>query len=435
VTAGQRVAPPQNLDAEQSVLGAVLLSDTALPVLADDEQLQPEDFYRESHGRIYQAMLDLHARHEPVDELTLVERLKHTGELEQVGGRAAIDLLAGSVPAVGNVRQYARIVRDNALLRRLLRVTYRVQADVHTVPPRELLEQTHDAVKDLDTSVVTQQRVDNATDFLAWYEAEQQGIPLPFDELTEAVGGGLEPGEVTVLGGWSRMGKSLFLKDMLLRACRHGARCHEYANEMSGPKRTARLISSLTGINPTRFHKRQLNADEWQRVYKVLNEGLPYETTPTDGWTVEDYCRAIRREKWDLAAIDTVNNLPCSKTDEWDRAVVMLADAAAHAGTHLIEVSQLNQARDTGAIQPTPTGRDLRNTGTWFQRARVVMFLHRDQELVEGTDIRRELSDGHVRIDKASHGDLTGGGFQAVTFNPKWMRFDRLDDYQAPAAA
>ena len=85
--------PPQDLEAEQSVLGAVLLSDTALPALIIDERLQPEDFYRETHGRIYQAMLDLHSHGEPVDALTLVEHLKQAGDLESVGGPAAIDIV------------------------------------------------------------------------------------------------------------------------------------------------------------------------------------------------------------------------------------------------------------------------------------------------------------------------------------------------------
>src|SRR4029079_5862373 len=102
------VAPPQNLEAEQSVLGAVLLSDTALPALIIDERLHPNDFYRESHGRIYQAMLDLHSVGEPVDALTLVEHLKQAGDLENVGGRAAIDLLAGHVPGVTHTRPYSQ---------------------------------------------------------------------------------------------------------------------------------------------------------------------------------------------------------------------------------------------------------------------------------------------------------------------------------------
>ena len=117
-------------------------SDTALPALIIDERLQPEDFYREAHGLIFQAMLDLHTVGEPVDALTLVEHLKQAGLLENVGGRAAVDLLAGSVPAVGNVRQYARIVRENAMLRRLLRASYEIQARVHSheAPPRELVD-------------------------------------------------------------------------------------------------------------------------------------------------------------------------------------------------------------------------------------------------------------------------------------------------------
>src|ERR671916_1050289 len=142
------VTPPQNLEAEQSVLGAVLLSDTALPALIIDERLQAADFYRESHGRIFAAMLELHSAGEPVDALTLVEHLKQNGQLEAVGGRATIDLLAGSVPAVGNVRQYARIVRENAMLRRLLRAAYEIQSRVHghEAPPRELVDMAERAV-------------------------------------------------------------------------------------------------------------------------------------------------------------------------------------------------------------------------------------------------------------------------------------------------
>ena len=90
---GGPITPPQNLEAEQSVLGAVLLSDTALPALIIDERLQPEDFYRESHGLIFQAMLDLHGAGEPVDALTLVEHLKQNGQLDAVGGRATTQRL------------------------------------------------------------------------------------------------------------------------------------------------------------------------------------------------------------------------------------------------------------------------------------------------------------------------------------------------------
>src|SRR4051794_34494047 len=114
---GGAIAPPQNLEAEQSVLGAVLLSDTALPALIIDERLNPDDFYREAHGRIYQAMLDLHGHGEPVDPLTLVEHLKQAGDLENVGGAGAIEPLAGSGAAGGHPPNYAPVGKKKAVPR------------------------------------------------------------------------------------------------------------------------------------------------------------------------------------------------------------------------------------------------------------------------------------------------------------------------------
>ncbi|HYM58378.1 MAG TPA: replicative DNA helicase [Solirubrobacteraceae bacterium] len=216
---GGPVAPPQNLEAEQSVLGAVLLSDTALPALIIDERLQADDFYRESHGLIYQAMLDLHTVGEPVDALTLVEHLKQGGLLERAGGRAAVDLLAGSVPAVGNVRQYARIVRENAMLRRLLHASYEIQARVHSheAPPRELVDLA-------ERSILEVAHDDRRKDFrsihdLLFAELDKleklsvtgqsiTGTPSGFEDL-DRITGGFQPGNLVVLAARPGMGKCL----------------------------------------------------------------------------------------------------------------------------------------------------------------------------------------------------------------------------------
>src|SRR5690349_20887734 len=111
------LAPPQDLEAEQGVLGAILLSNAALTPLVADAGLEPGHFYRPAHGRIFEAMLALHAAGEPVDVLTLRDQLRRDGVLEQIGGPAVLELLAGAVPDVGNVRRYAAIVRDCALKR------------------------------------------------------------------------------------------------------------------------------------------------------------------------------------------------------------------------------------------------------------------------------------------------------------------------------
>ncbi len=213
------IAPPQNLEAEQSVLGAVLLSDTALPALIIDERLHPADFYREGHARIYQAMLDLHTLGEPVDALTLVEHLKQAGDLEAVGGRAAIDLLAGSVPAVGNVRQYARIVRDNAMLRRLLRASYEIQARVHSheALPRDLVDMAERAILEVAHE-------DSRKDFRAIHDLLHSeldklerlsregkaitGTASGFDDL-DSITGGFQGGNLIILAARPSMGKCL----------------------------------------------------------------------------------------------------------------------------------------------------------------------------------------------------------------------------------
>jgi len=134
---------PHNLDAEQSVLGAILLSERALYPVAVEDGLKPEDFYREQHRVIYSAMLALHENGDPIDVVTLTEHLRERGRLEAAGGEAALHGLAGSVPAVGHVRRYAQIVQDNALSRALLDVAYETQASVaqRSASPRELLEE------------------------------------------------------------------------------------------------------------------------------------------------------------------------------------------------------------------------------------------------------------------------------------------------------
>src|SRR4051794_6409496 len=133
------LAPPHDLEAEQSVLGAIFLSDVALYGLVIQDGLRVDDFYREQHRAVYEAMVDLYNASEPVDIVTVKNRLRETGRLEEVGGEAGVESLAGMVPSAGNLRHYARIVRDHALMRRLLTTTMEIQARGlhHEAPPRD----------------------------------------------------------------------------------------------------------------------------------------------------------------------------------------------------------------------------------------------------------------------------------------------------------
>src|SRR3954454_6961055 len=123
-SAAAGLLPPQSLEAEQSVLGAVLLSDQTMYALVIDIALKPEDFYRPSHALIFEAMLALYSEAEPIDKLTVTEKLKQAGKLETAGGAAAIEAFAAAPPVVGNAAHYGKIVKETALVRSLLTATY-----------------------------------------------------------------------------------------------------------------------------------------------------------------------------------------------------------------------------------------------------------------------------------------------------------------------
>jgi len=212
-------APPHNLEAEQSVLGAILLSERSLYALVIEEGLRPEDFYRDRHRITYAAMLRLYAINEPIDPLTVTEALRQSGELEAAGGAAAIDELTASVPLVGNARRYAQIVKENALLRRLLQTTYEIQASVaeHRMAPRDLVEQAEKAMLEVAHDDKQQdfrsieEILHDELDKMQRLSAEGTaltGTPSGFKDLDE-ITGGFQPGNLIILAARPSMGKCL----------------------------------------------------------------------------------------------------------------------------------------------------------------------------------------------------------------------------------
>jgi len=211
------VAPPHSLEAEQSVLGGILLSDRAMYGLVIEEGLKPEDFYRERHRLIYDAMLSLYRDSEPIDVLTVSEHLRAAGKLEDSGGKAAIDELTGGVPGLGAIRRYAQIVREHALMRRLLTTTYEIQASVlnHEAPPRDLVERAERAM--LEVAHDDRQKDFRSIDEILVEELKKMeklsregtsltGTPSGFRDLDE-ITGGFQPGNLIVIAARPSMGK------------------------------------------------------------------------------------------------------------------------------------------------------------------------------------------------------------------------------------
>jgi len=211
------VAPPHSLEAEQSVLGGILLSDRAMYGLVIEEGLKPEDFYRERHRLIYESMLLLYRDSEPIDVLTVSEHLRAAGKLEEAGGKAAIDELTGGVPGLGGIRRYAQIVREHALMRRLLTTTYEIQASVlnHEAAPRDLVERAERAM--LEVAHDDRQKDFRSIDEILVEELKKMeklsregtsltGTPSGFRDLDD-ITGGFQPGNLIVIAARPSMGK------------------------------------------------------------------------------------------------------------------------------------------------------------------------------------------------------------------------------------
>jgi hypothetical protein len=292
-------APPQNLDAEQSVLGAVLLSDTTLSVLVE-ERLEPDDFYHEGHGRICQAMFDMRTGGEQIDRLTLIEHLKQASALDAVGGPAAIDLLAGSVPAVGNVRQYARIVRDNAMLRRLLCASYEIQARVASngVPTRKQLELAEREVRSI------------AASYAAATSLVTRASDVQSRSIRWAWTGRLALGYLTVQTGIEGLGKSVFAAWMIAKLTRgqlDGAFEDEPIDVL--------VVAGEDGIADTWKPRLELSWADLRRVHFLNLDDLPPDWNLRDG--IEQLRAAIGQTGARFVFIDAaLDHMPAPKAGE-----------------------------------------------------------------------------------------------------------------------
>src|ERR1700754_1624071 len=400
ITNGQGpIAPPQNLHAEQSVLGAVLLSDTTLPALIIDERLSPDDFYRESHGRIYQAMLELNTLGEPVDALTIVEHLKQAGDLDQVGGAAAVELLAGSVPAVGNVRQYARIVRDNAMLRRLLNATYEIQSQVHghealprdlvDLAERAILEVAHeDSRKDFRS---IEQLLDSELDKLQKLSLEGTpitGTPSGFEDL-DSITGGFQPGNLIILAARPSMGKSALMANFAENAALNSNKAVAlFSLEMSEGELAQRFIASQASIKGDDLRKGRVPQSRWAKILAAssrLSQSKLFIDDSSDLSVLDVRAKARRLLQQNPAGLGLIlidylqlmragGSGPENRVEQIGQISRGLKTLARELEVPVIALSQLNRSVEQ-RTEKRPVLSDLRESGAIEQDADLVMFV------------------------------------------------------------
>jgi replicative DNA helicase len=434
------IAPPHNLEAEQSVLGAILLSDRTMYALVIAEGLRPGHFYRERHGLIYEAMLDLYELSEPVDVLTVTEHLKQAGKLEQVGGRAAVDSLAGAVPAIGNARRYAQIVRENALMRDLLTTTYEIQASVlnHEAAPRDPVERAERAMLEVAHD-------DSKQDFRAISEVlhaeldklqmlSREGTALTgtasgFRDLDE-ITGGFQPGNLIVIAARPSMGKSCLVTNMAENAAiDHNRAVALFSLEMSEAELAQRFVASQARIKGDELRKGRVADQRWPKILQAsqrLAESPLWVDDSSDVGLLEIRAKARRLHSQAPGGLGMiiVDYLQLMKADgRTDSRVEQIGQMsrglkilARELNVPVIALSQLNRSVES-RTDKRPILSDLRESGSIEQDSDVVMFIYRDEYY---NDDSEHVGEADLILSKHRNGAL---GTVTLTFQKEYPKF------------
>ena len=394
--------PPHNLEAEISVLGAVLLSEQALDGLLLDVRLRPEDFYRERHRLIFRSMIRLKEKSdpEPVDALTLSEELKREGELEEAGGIDYVHSLPGMVPAAGNARHYGRIVKDLALMRRVVDTSREIQDKFLAVPPnpRELLDQAeaelfrvaHEErtgeIRSIDD--VLHDELDKL-ERLSREGVHMTGTPSGFIDLDDLTGG-FQNGNLIVIAARPAMGKSALVTNIAENAAvDHGRPVALFSLEMSETELAQRFIASQAKEAGDQLRKGQVRVERWPRIVKAtekLARSPLYVDDSSDLGILELRAKARRlhaRERLGLVIVDYLQlmrpeNSTVSRVEQIAHMSRGLKILARELDLPVIAVSQLSRAVEARPDK-RPLLSDLRESGSIEQDADLVIFVYRDE--------------------------------------------------------
>jgi replicative DNA helicase len=302
------LVPPQNLDAEESVLGAMMLSPGAIGAVS--EELDAGDFYRESHAKIYRAALSLFARGEPVDAITVADELEERGEVDAAGGRARVHELARLIPATANAAHYARIVREMAILRGLIRAGSEV-AQLGWERPGEaadLVDRAEQIIFELSQEQVSSEFT-HLSDLLKesferitqLYEAGEEitGVPSGFRDL-DRLTSGFQPGNLVIVAARPSMGKSGLALCMAANlAVRKQTPVALFTLEMSKAEVTQRLMCSEAKVESQRLRSGKLATDDWPRLTAACDKlaKAPIYVDDTGSITIMGIRAKVRRLK------------------------------------------------------------------------------------------------------------------------------------------
>jgi replicative DNA helicase len=389
--------PPHNIEAEESVLGAMMLSAEAIATVV--ETVKADDFYRPAHQRLYGAILSVYGRGEPVDAITVVEELKREHQLDGIGGPLYVYNLVESVPTPASAGYYARIVADNALLRRLIEAASRIMSKAYEVPedPRKAADEAEGLIYAVSRGDETEQVVslhELVDESMAALEHIQQrdsafaGVPTGFVDLDSLLSG-LQKSNLIVIAARPGVGKSSFVTNVARNvAVDAGAPVAMFSLEMSRFEIGMRLLCAEARVAWDKVRSGRVATEEWTRIVEaaeVLHEA-PLFIVDSGNVTIVDIRAKARRLKskqgLGLIIVDYLQLMSGHmRTENRQQEIAEVSRSlkllAKELEVPVIAVSQLNRNPESRADK-RPQLSDLRESGAIEQDSDIVMFIHRE---------------------------------------------------------
>ncbi len=442
--------PPHSIEAEQSVLGGLLLDNSAWDRAGD--LLTDSDFYRYEHKAIYAAIGALVATSKPADVITVYEQLQSRGKAEECGGIAYLNALAQSVPSAANLRRYAEIVRERAVLRKLIEASDEIATNAFNPQGRavsQILDEaegrifkigeegsrTRQGFQSMDQLVV--QLIDRVTELHENGAEEVTGVRTGFYDL-DRLTAGLQAGDLIVLAARPSMGKTAFALNIAENvAVNEGLPVAVFSMEMGASQLALRMVGSLGRINQSNLRTGKLGDDEWERlseaVDKLKNASVFIDETAALN-SAELRARARRQArqcgKLGLVVVDYLQLMSGSSSSDENRATEIgeisrgLKALAKELQCPVIALSQLNRSVESRPDK-RPMMSDLRESGAIEQDADIIMFIYRDDYYNKES---KEPGVAEIGIAKQRNGPT---GTVRLTFLKPLTRFENL----APGSA
>ena len=435
--------PPQNIEAEQSVLGSLLIDKDAIIKIADI--ISAEDFYRRAHEEIFQAVVDLYQKREPIDLLSLSSRLKEKKQLDEIGGLSYLTSLMNSVPTASHIVHYAKMVHQKRILRDLIGASHEIsQLAWEDKDIDELLDEAEKKIFSISQTSLIQEfqhikpylhEAFERIDRLHKGDGAWRGIPTGFADLDNILAG-LQKADLVILAARPSLGKTSLALDI----ARHAATNEKvavgiFSLEMSKEQLVERLIASQAGVELWRLRTGKLSDEgadnDFVRISEALNRLSAAKLYIDDAASpnvlqIRTMARRLQAEKGlDLLIIDYLQLMQGSgrienRTQEVSEISRSLKGLARELNIPIVALSQLSRSPETRTDQ-IPRLSDLRESGAIEQDADVVLFIYREDKVKKDTD-KKNVAEIHI----AKHRNGPTGKIE-LYFNEHYVSFKNLD--------